>query len=525
MESLECNVCKSNFKTKRILKRHEERQDCEKVYSCDNCGKRSKFNLETHKNYCPAMSYFCIICHKSFKNRHLLELHQIYHANKREFGCDDCGKRFNVNSDLKVHQRIHTGERNFFCNDCGKGFSSSSNLRSHKNVHSEVKDFLCNCGKGFKTTDALKRHEIVHKDVKDHECFACGKSFKGSFQLKDHMQIHSNTSFACKACGKCFKKKAYLTSHIQKLHTKDSDKSHRCSFCSKAFSIRSHLNSHRKKQHPESMVENWRIDVNEGLQEEEATLACALCGNTMPTPGHLDAHLKSYHGVSTNYSFLTLASKLSTFESSNMNVVTLIMDEILQEGQKGGMVGFDQKSDKSKEKRKDEEYKEVKRESMFLKEEEEEGAEEDDRKKKENITARVKTRSSVSSTCIDNNKKVKYLDSEKNSLIIKDGEKNAMKVGGELMIIDVKVDEIEEAVKEGFSQVEMENHKEVKKRKHVFGKRSLPNNSGETFAKEGGGWRVEENNEWNEALDIASSHLLQCSDSEKIQSILSITDY
>ena len=66
MEKLECNVCNGSFKTKRILKLHMERKDCEKVHSCDDCGKKSKFSLENHKNYCPAKSYECDIYEKKF---------------------------------------------------------------------------------------------------------------------------------------------------------------------------------------------------------------------------------------------------------------------------------------------------------------------------------------------------------------------------------------------------------------------------------------------------------------------------
>ena len=122
MEKLECNVCNGSFKTKRILKLHMERKDCEKVHSCDDCGKKSKFSLENHKNYCPAKSYECDICQKSFKNRNMLEHHQVRHANKKEFECNECGKRFNIKSDLNVHQRIHIGEKHFHCKDCGKKF-------------------------------------------------------------------------------------------------------------------------------------------------------------------------------------------------------------------------------------------------------------------------------------------------------------------------------------------------------------------------------------------------------------------
>ena len=223
---------------------------------------------------------------KSFKNQNLLNYHQVHHANKREFGCDQCGKRFNVKSDLKIHQRIHTGEKNFYCNDCGKSFLDSSRLRSHKNVHSEERDFLCECGKSFKTTEALKKHAFVHKDVKDYECYVCEKSFKGEFYLKDHMQIHNNILVPCKDCGKCFKKKAYLTSHIQKRHTKENEKHHQCSLCGKTS---------KKWQGPFAMMAHV-----ESIHFKGALVhTCPICQETFATKNSLLMHKKKKHKTHT----------------------------------------------------------------------------------------------------------------------------------------------------------------------------------------------------------------------------------
>ena len=242
----------------------------------------------------------------------------------------------------------------FLCNDCGKSFQGSSQLRNHRYVHSEARDFLCHCGKGFKTSYALKTHTIVHKDVKDYECYICEKSFKGDLHLKYHMQIHNDVSFSCKLCGKSFKKKAYLTSHMQKRHTEERDKPYQCNFCGKPFVLKSHRNTHTKKQHPETLVENWQIQDNDVLQQDEAALTCVLCDKTIPNVGDLNKHIESEHKVSSNSTFLCMASKLYSHEPSNMNVVTLIMDEILQEGKQGTMV---EESEASKEEKHEKEVK------------------------------------------------------------------------------------------------------------------------------------------------------------------------
>ena len=87
---------------------------------------------------------------------------------------------------------------------------------------------------------------------------------------------------------------------------------------------------------------------------------------------------------------------------------------------------------------------------------------------------------------------------------------------GRELTVEVKVEEIEggELEKEGNCGVEtfFETEKQKgKKRKHVFGKGSLEmlrNDAGETLANARVDWvgaAMEDNNEWNEALDISSS--------------------
>ena len=93
------------------------------------------------------------------------------------------------------------------------------------------------------------------------------------------------------------------------------------------------MRAHIKKQHPETIEENWQIE-KDNKKEQKKALECALCSKTMKSLDDLEKHIQSEHQVSTNISFLTMASRLFTHEPSNMNVVTLIMDEILQEGEK-----------------------------------------------------------------------------------------------------------------------------------------------------------------------------------------------
>ena len=219
----ECHICHGTFKTKRTLKRHNDRGDCEKPFKCDDCGKHFKSELEVtnHKDNCPSITHQCVVCKKHYKTKYQLKCHQVLHADARAFGCDTCGKKFNTVSNLNVHKRIHTGEKNFSCDLCGEKFITSGALLKHKQLHLGDMIYECECGIAFKRKQELKAHAKTHYDnEKTHTCMTCQKVFKYEHNLKYHMQIHGDKIFSCPRCDQSFPKLGYMKGHFNRVHRK-----------------------------------------------------------------------------------------------------------------------------------------------------------------------------------------------------------------------------------------------------------------------------------------------------------------
>ena len=149
------------------------------------------------------------------------------------------------------------------------------------------------------------------------------------------------------------------------------------------WKIETNDDKHINKQHQETLEESWQIEIDDYLQHEEPTLACFLCDKAKLSEGDLKKHTESEHKVAANSNFLAMASKLFTFESSNLSVVTLIMEEIVKEG-KGNTDQSEKGKSQDKEKERHDEIfaeKEIKTELL----------QEDEAKRKENIGVEIQT--------------------------------------------------------------------------------------------------------------------------------------
>jgi hypothetical protein len=128
--SVQCDLCGSIFKTKKILYGH----------------------LKTH---IPAkVQVKCIDCKKSFRDTRVMVRHRnYYHGNGKRFFCY-CGNEFETKRDLIRCRYAHGKEDSgHVCNDCvkPKKFKEIRSLLNHKNkCHSEGKRFWCaRCGSEY----------------------------------------------------------------------------------------------------------------------------------------------------------------------------------------------------------------------------------------------------------------------------------------------------------------------------------------------------------------------------------------
>ena len=221
--SYQCDICGGRFKTRRILKRHEERKNCERPFQCEGCSKKFKSDAMTksHMKNCAAIIHKCNLCDKEFRTYIQLRWHIEIHADSNAFACDVCGRKFSRPADLKVHKRCLHGAIDYVCGTCDLVFSNPASLRSHKNIHLGVQVFVCGCGRAFKRKDALQRHSAVHLSEENHfSCPECHKTFARVDNLKSHCQSHHTNAFPCPECGLSFSNLKKLKSHIDEIHIK-----------------------------------------------------------------------------------------------------------------------------------------------------------------------------------------------------------------------------------------------------------------------------------------------------------------
>ena len=225
----ECDICKSTFKTKPMLIKHNkihqkgrhlitrpmkkskavrsdvlDLNDESIIMKSDNdfdnamvtetvvsssVGKPKKYEMKRRKSM--KKVHTCTVCYKTFPTNFKLIRHGYTHMAVKPFPCDICGRRFSRKDHLQVHYRIHTGEKVCYCTECGQGFNSSTTLHRH----------------------IERLHSVDRRTV---TCNECGLEFAFKAQLKRHYDFAHRTRFTCEFCGNISGSEIALFRHLQK---------------------------------------------------------------------------------------------------------------------------------------------------------------------------------------------------------------------------------------------------------------------------------------------------------------------
>jgi len=146
---------------------------------CLKCGLvcKSKQALMQHKTSKHSSTAVCQECGKTFKNKHVLEVHLEYHKSPEEWRheCTECGKKCADKHKLDEHKRTHTKEKPFVCQFCGEKYAHRHNWRNHlKTKHRDEEgaqeDIV---GKRAKSRNGSF---ISRKGSKKGDCIIAGKS-------------------------------------------------------------------------------------------------------------------------------------------------------------------------------------------------------------------------------------------------------------------------------------------------------------------------------------------------------------
>ena len=139
----------------------------------------------------------CLLCGKTFSQKHSLSRHMKTHKASEGHECQKCSKRFVASRDLKKHiDIVHLNKGEIYKKECPICHARVQQLKTHiRFIHrNEGKntDFngVCpHCYKTFSNDYKVKRHiETVHEGVKHWQCSICPKKFYEKKDLGRHIR-------------------------------------------------------------------------------------------------------------------------------------------------------------------------------------------------------------------------------------------------------------------------------------------------------------------------------------------------
>ncbi|XP_048002033.1 zinc finger protein 234-like isoform X2 [Leguminivora glycinivorella] len=208
-----CEICGETFQQKNTLKIHiktHSTQPNSKDYKCDNVGEKSNtFNRRSYNySHRTGQSYWCYVCKRQFRTEAILKRHILFHNDVRPYSCSICKKGFlTINylkqhilrhcdgpgSSIRPHSVITSKPKDYYCKICAESFRSRFRLDEHLIVYHNINPYSCGiCKKRFKTASQLKVHIMIHSDIPLYSCDVCKKRFKTKAYVKTHKRCHSH---------------------------------------------------------------------------------------------------------------------------------------------------------------------------------------------------------------------------------------------------------------------------------------------------------------------------------------------
>ncbi|XP_041859543.1 telomere zinc finger-associated protein isoform X2 [Melanotaenia boesemani] len=285
-DSVQCPICHKSFKSKYYLKVHNRRHTGERPFGCLKCGKRyfRKENLYTHqsRDCARVLTYTCSTCSSSFNTKEDLRLHVVAHTGEMPHKCSTCNEQFMYKKNLTMHlMKLHGHPKPHACPQCPKTFLTRTELRVHEAAkHRGEKPFVCEeCGHRASSRNGLQMHiKAIHRNERPFVCNLCGHAFSQKNNLNMHLRVHSGERpYQCHLCGKTFRTQASLDKH-HRTHT--GERPFSCDVCEQRFTEKGALLRHKASKH-----------------EEGRPHCCHICGKTFKAREQLRVHLRRHKGV------------------------------------------------------------------------------------------------------------------------------------------------------------------------------------------------------------------------------------
>ncbi|CAH4023187.1 unnamed protein product [Pieris brassicae] len=301
--SLECDICKLRFKTRRKFSQHYSMHP--RRYVCRNCPRvlSSLYQARLHVRYHQGVKYKCPHCEEVHVNKSTY-LNHLRSKHPADFTCELCGAAFVTQHGLNRHKKAkHRNENSSDadarrCEICNIQFANAKAYERHKvtsQKHADITNqFTClECGEVFSTNDDRREHaRLKHKrDLKlgpddctwPIQCPHCPEKIPNAMANWSHYrERHPDKKYpvrdhhVCQCCGKGFATKAGLESHNA---SHSNEYAHKCSVCGKGFRHRDGMMKHQKSVHSDTRPH-----------------MCSLCGRTFKLNSALVKHQRTHTG-------------------------------------------------------------------------------------------------------------------------------------------------------------------------------------------------------------------------------------
>ncbi|XP_017274629.1 telomere zinc finger-associated protein [Kryptolebias marmoratus] len=285
-DSVQCPICHKSFKSKYYLKVHNRRHTGERPFGCLKCGKRyfRKENLFFHQGQdCTrVLTYTCPTCSSNFDTKEELRVHVVTHTGEMPHKCSTCSEQFMYKKNLTMHMmKVHGHPKPHTCPQCPKTFLTRTELRVHEAAkHRGEKPFVCEeCGHRASSRNGLQMHiKAIHRNERPFVCNICGHAFSQKNNLNLHLRVHSGERpYQCHLCGKTFRTQASLDKH-HRTHT--GERPYSCDVCEQRFTEKGALLRHKASKHQEGRPH-----------------CCQICNKTFKAKEQLRVHLRRHKGM------------------------------------------------------------------------------------------------------------------------------------------------------------------------------------------------------------------------------------
>ncbi|XP_065202962.1 zinc finger protein 595-like [Planococcus citri] len=263
-----CKLCKSSFKTVKMLNRHIKTVHSDKRLKCSICDYIGKDHviLKIHMKNTHFKPYVCAICDYRTGLKFKIRNHIVK-------------KHTPASWTLNTNEENDDDRSSFCCATCGKTFYGKMNYQKHMSLQHSIRPFSCNlCTSSFRVKQDLTNHiNTIHSDKK-LKCPICDYVAKYQSKLTEHMKSTHYKPFACAICDWRTGDKKRIRLHIVSKHLEENnDKNYSCATCKITFSHELTYQKHLK--------------VHSG----KGKFSCELCRSSFEAVKMLNRHIKTVH--------------------------------------------------------------------------------------------------------------------------------------------------------------------------------------------------------------------------------------